>query len=318
MKKIVFLLLITLEMAALAHAQDKLNFEHLKKRPPSFLPPEADSGFWWSDRGGLHTPWEGWLPDTLLKPRPVIAAALPLVHLTSGATLHFLSPQPIQYVDISSPSLEGDLAMKNLFRIKVKNGQSFSNAVVTIVGQDFIAQYQVVPGAQPVSPLIEILPADTRPIDMPAEELTLPGLKALGLKMLSASPGKKREQSAAFDITAKLNQVRTLDGYIFIDLGYHNASSLRYDIEGLRFSIEDKKAVKASNVQSVDITPEITLLDIRSFKTSYRNIFIFKKFTYPGNKLLKIRLTEKQLSGRVIDICIPYKDILRADTISAD
>jgi len=42
---------------------------------------------------------------------------------------------------------------------------------------------------------------------------------------------------------------------------------------------------------------------------------VFKKMTFPGNKLLHIELSEKQLSGRVITLGISYQDILNADTL---
>ncbi|MBS1528913.1 MAG: DUF4138 domain-containing protein [Bacteroidetes bacterium] len=310
------LLLFFLSSIAVTFAQD--GFEHLKHIPGCFLPPEADSGFWWSDRGGLHTPWDGWLPDTPLKPAPIAVKGLPVEYLSAGTTLHFLSPQPIQYVDISAKSVEGDLAMKNLLRIRVKDGQTFSGAVVTIAGQDFIAQYQVLPGTSAGPLMVEVRPGDTRPIDMSPGELTTPQLKELAMRMLLNRAGKHREKTNAYDITATLNHVFTLDEYIFLDLGYRNASNLKYNIEGLRFTIEDKKVTKATNIQSIDVKPELSLLDIPAFKNKYRNIFVFRKFTYPGNKVLKIQLTEKQLSGRVIDITIPYKDILEADVLTTN
>jgi len=311
MKKVIFLITATLIIVKAAQAQDPRSFEHLKRVPGCFLPPEADSCFWWSDRGGLHDPENEYAPEQPAKALP----GLPVVHLSANMTLHFLSPQPIQYTDISTKAIEGDLPMKNLLRIRLKDGQSLSAAVVTIAGQDFIAQYQVLPGPLAGPTVVEIVPVDTRPIDMAAGELTDPQLRGLAMKMLLTSAHSQREKTKAFDITATLNHVYTLDEYIFLDLGYRNASNMKYNIDGLRFTIEDKKVTKATNVQSVDVKPELTLLDIPVFKSNYRNIIVFRKFTYPGNKVLKIQLTEKQISGRTVDIAIPYKDILQADVI---
>ncbi|RYZ31815.1 MAG: DUF4138 domain-containing protein, partial [Sphingobacteriales bacterium] len=39
------------------------------------------------------------------------------------------------------------------------------------------------------------------------------------------------------------------------------------------------------------------------------------KITFPGNKVLHIELSEKQISGRVITLNITYQDVLDADTI---
>lgn len=91
--------------------------------------------------------------------------------------------------------------------------------------------------------------------------------------------------------------------------------NLKYEIDELRFKIEDKKVTKATTVQSYEIKPDLVLFDIPFFKKHYRNIYVFKKFTFPGNKQLHVELSEKQLSGRVINLQIPYKDILEADMI---
>src|ERR1700743_1314751 len=95
--------IIAILTALTSFAQD--NFEHLNHNAAhSFLPPEADSGFWWSDRGGLYDLEEEYAPV----PPPRLLPGMPILHLPQNRTLHFLSPQPIQYVDISTKSIEGD------------------------------------------------------------------------------------------------------------------------------------------------------------------------------------------------------------------
>jgi hypothetical protein len=73
--------------------------------------------------------------------------------------------------------------------------------------------------------------------------------------------------------------------------------------------------VKATNVQSVEIEPVFTLYNNASFKSSYRNVFVFRKFTFPGNKVLNIEMTEMQISGRLINLQLDYSDLLNADTL---
>lgn len=43
---------------------------------------------------------------------------LPVVYLPKGISVHFISPETIQYVDISTKAIVGDLPLKNLLRIK--------------------------------------------------------------------------------------------------------------------------------------------------------------------------------------------------------
>ena len=119
----------------------------------------------------------------------------------------------------------------------------------------------------------------------------------------------------AFDIEGALYPIYTLGDYIFLDIRYRNHTRLPYTIDQLRFTIEDKKVTKASTVQSVAVSPVFTLQDITGFDKHYRNIFVFKKVTFPGNKVFNIELSEKQLSGRVITIKANYKDLLNADVM---
>ena len=241
---------------------------------------------------------------------------LPVVYLPDNLSVHFVSPEPIQYVDISSKNILGDLPVKNILRIKYRTDSASTDGVVTIVGEKFIAQYHIVHSPADggaVQTDIDILPADMRPLDI-GIGLSQPELKNYATRLLAKKPEQLRK-AKAYGLKATLNHVYTLGDYIFLDIGYENSTNLSYDLDELRFKIEDKKVTKATNVQSLEIKPDFKLFNITSFKKYYRNIFVFKKFTFPGNKLLNIQLDEKQLSGRVITLSIPYKDVLEADVI---
>jgi conjugative transposon TraN protein len=246
---------------------------------------------------------------------------LPVIYLPDNLSVHFISPEPIKYVDISSKVIAGDMPVNNILRIKYRADSAksvFKDAVVTIVGEKYMAQYHVVysPDANggAVQTDIEITPADTRPLNFPGVGLTEREMKDFAIDLIDKKP-EHLETAKAYGIKARLNHIYTLGDYVFLDVGYENGTNLKYDIDELRFKIDDKKVTKATNVQSLEIGPDFTLFDITSFKKHYRNIFVFKKFTYPGNKLLHIELSEKQVSGRIITLSIPYQDVLDADTI---
>lgn len=237
------------------------------------------------------------------------------VSITKDVTLHFISPERIQYVDISSKGLSGDLPLKNVFRLRLKDSvKAFTGAMVTIAGEKFIAQYRILPGEAPGDTEIEITPADTRPLDISAIGFSENQLKAMSLNLIARKPDKRLEKEKAFGLTGQLNHVYTAGDYIFLDIGYKNETRLRYDIEDLRFRVDDKKVTKASNVQSFELRPEFVLITTPTFAKSYRNIFVFKKLSFPGNKVLLAELSEKQISGRVLTLKISWQDILGADT----
>jgi len=244
-------------------------------------------------------------------------ADLPIVYLPDSLSVHFISPEPIQYVDISTKNIIGDLPVKNVLRIRYKDTVKSKDAVVTIAGEKFIAQYHIQWSSNDnalVKSEIEVGPSETRPLDM-GISLSQPELQKFAAELFCQYPEANLEHAKAYGLKARLNHIYTLGDYVFIDVSYDNRTKLHYDIDEFRFKIDDKKVTKATTVQSLEIKPEYTLLDQSGFTRHYRNIFAFKKFTIPDNKVFHIELNEKQLSGRVITLEIPYNDILHADVV---
>src|ERR1700744_2501374 len=218
---------------------------------------------------------------------------LPVVYLPAGSTVHFISPENISYVDISTKNIIGDLPVKNILRLKYRQDslKGTADTVITIAGEKFLAQYHILycpDNRGAVETDIEVMPSDMLPLDFPGIKLSAPELKSYAIRLFEKKPGSPLQQSRAFGLTACLYHIYTLGDYVFLDIGYENNTKLSYDIDGMRFKVDDKKVTKASTVQSLEITPELALFDQSSFKKRYRNIFVFKKFTFPGNKLLHI------------------------------
>lgn len=250
---------------------------------------------------------------------------LPEIQIGTLADIHFLSPEPIQYADISSHSIIGDMPVKNLLRIKLVpdslrhlQTDCTNLGVITIVGESFIAQYRLVftnSGSQQIPSSIEIQPEQCRPLDFPGITLTTQEMKARAMDILKKGKRSAVRKAKAYGLSAALNHVYTVGDHVFLDISFYNETNLPYDIDELRFKIEDKKITKATNVQSVEIKPEWQLYPQTSFKKEYHNIYVFKKVTFPDNKILNVELSEKQISGRTLTLKIKYSDLLRADNL---
>ena len=253
--------------------------------------------------------------------------------MTQGVNIHFISPEPIQFVDLSTENLVGDLPSENIARIKVINPKAdtlsksetlpFHNGervgIITIVGQSFMAQYRAVYRNHPVYQYntqsnIQIQPEDMQPLEFPKMKLSNMELRKLAMEIITKKAKKPLREVNNLKLAMKLNNVYVMSDYIFLDVSFENKTNLSYDIEGIKYSIEDKKIYKATNNQSIELKPVYQLHKPTHFKKSFRNIYIFKKFTYPNSKVMKIRLLEEQLSGRTIEMKIKYSDILNADT----
>ncbi|WPU99107.1 DUF4138 domain-containing protein [Mucilaginibacter sp. cycad4] len=251
-----------------------------------------------------------------LSPKLYAQDSLRVIYLPENLNIHFISPEPIQYVDISSKNIIGDLPLKNVLRIRLRDSlKVFDNAVVTIAGEKFIAQYRLLPGHKGAVTEVNIEPADTRPLDIAGVGFSQNQLKAMALRLVAKRPGHRIEKVKAFGLKGKLNYVYTIGDYLFLDISYHNKTNLRYRIADIRFKVDDKKVIKAANSQSVELRPEFVLFPVPSFEKNYRNVFVLRKLSFPGNKVLHVELSEQQLSGRVIILYITYQDILNADTL---
>lgn len=256
------------------------------------------------------------------------------IEITEGINLHIISPEPIQYVDLSTQKLTGDLPATNIARIKItdqpetnskdqsKKANTFSNGdqigVITVVGQSFIAQYKAIyrnPENKNTVTNIHIQPEDMQPIEFDKMIFSNLELRKFAMDVIRKKSEEhliREEKNLKLHI--QLNNVYVMSDYIFLDLTFKNNSNLSYEIEDLKFSIEDKKIYKATNNQSIEITPIFQLNPQKHFRKNFRNIYVFKKFTFPNSKVMMIRLIEEQLSGRTIEMKVNYSDILKADT----
>ena len=162
---------------------------------------------------------------------------------------------------------------------------------------------------------IQIQPEDMQPLEYPKMSFSNTELQKFSLDILRKKEVKNPiSEVKSLKLTMQINNVYVVNDYIFLDMIFLNSSNLGYDIDALKFSVEDKKIYKATNNQSIALHPVYQLYNQKQFKKSYRNIYVFKKFTYPNSKVMKIRLVEEQLSGRAIEMKVKYSDILNADT----
>ena len=117
---------------------------------------------------------------------------------------------------------------------------------------------------------------------------------------------------------AIINNIYSIGDYFFIDYSLQNKTKIAYDIEEMRVKLIDKKEGKATNSQTIELSPAYSLNLAKRFKKNYRNVLVIPKLTFPDEKVLRIEISENQISGRVITMTIEYDDILNADGFDSD
>ncbi len=272
-------------------------------------------------------------------------SSLPQIYLKQGVTLHIISPEPLEFVDLSSPRLLGDLPKENIARIKIdelfekeqvldsvfatatkekgmtppfKKEEETPLGIITLVGKSFLAQYHALPadpGSHEIQTNFYILPEHMQPLEMTRLALSPKELSELSSRVLSFEKKAPIRQTKSYGLTLGLNGVYSRDEYLFLDLFLKNSTGIPVEISDLKFSIEDKKLFKSTNEQSVPLQPLFAHQKSEGFRKSYRNVFVFEKLSFPSSKVVKIRLVEEGFSARTIELVIPYSQLLKADPI---
>ena len=248
---------------------------------------------------------------------------LELLTVNEQVTTVITATEPIRFVDISTDKIAGDQPLGNSIRLKPKEGADVNEdgdilAIVTIVTERYRAQYALVYTTRLQEAVSDktIHHCETIPYDNPAVSMSTADMARFARQIWN-SPAKYRNVSTRMHhMTMRLNNIYSVGDYFFIDFSIDNRTNIRFDIDQIRVKLSDKKQSKATNCQTVELTPALILENATSFKHGYRNVLVLRKLTFPNGKVLSIEMSEKQISGRNITLNIDYEDVLSADSFN--
>ena len=258
------------------------------------------------------------------------ASANERIYVNREETTHIVMPENIKMVDISTTKIAGNQCTDNIVRIKPSCGSdSIPEAgyrdnellgTLTLIGERHIAQYDILYTQSPqmAASIFEVPYSHTQSYINP--EVTMPMAEMARYAWAVYGSGRKYNQivSRAHGMKAVVNNIYAVGDYFFIDYSLQNKTKIAYDIEELRVKLTDKKETKATNSQTIELSPVFSLNHVRKFKKSYRNVLVLPKLTFPDEKVLRLEISENQISGRVITLTIEYEDILHADGFDSD
>lgn len=257
------------------------------------------------------------------------ATAKEKIFVNSEVTTHIVMPENIKMVDLSTTKIIGNQCADNIVRIKpfieadsipthYREGELMGT--LTLIGERHLAQYDVVYTAAPSRaasihrvPYTGLDSYINPKVSMPQSEMARYAWAVYG-------SGRKYNQvvSKANGMKAIVNNIYSIGDYFFIDYSLQNSTKIAYDIAEVRVKLTDKKEVKATNSQTVELSPVYSLNLAKKFKKNYRNVLVLDKLTFPDEKVLRIEISENQISGRVITLTVEYDDILNADGFDSD
>ena len=257
------------------------------------------------------------------------ATAKEKILVNSEVTTHIVMPENIKMVDLSTTKIIGNQCADNIVRIKpfieadsvpthYREGELMGT--LTLIGERHLAQYDVVYTAAP-SRAASIHRVPYAGLDSYINpEVSMPQTEMARYAWAIYGSGRKYNQvvSKANGMKAIVNNIYSIGDYFFIDYSIQNSTKIAYDIAEVRVKLTDKKEVKATNSQTVELSPVYSLNLARKFKKNYRNVLVLDKLTFPDEKVLRLEISENQISGRVITLTVEYDDILNADGFDSD
>ncbi len=257
------------------------------------------------------------------------ATAKEKILVNSEVTTHIVMPENIKMVDLSTTKIIGNQCADNIVRIKpfieadsvlthYREGELMGT--LTLIGERHLAQYDVVYTAAP-SRAASIHRVPYAGLDSYINpEVSMPQSEMARYAWAVYGSGRKYNQvvSRANGMKAIVNNIYSIGDYFFIDYSLQNSTKIAYDIAEVRVKLTDKKEVKATNSQTVELSPVYSLNLAKKFKKNYRNVLVLDKLTFPDEKVLRIEISENQISGRVITLTVEYDDILNADGFDSD
>ena len=257
------------------------------------------------------------------------ATAKEKILVNPEVTTHIVMPENIKMVDLSTTKIIGNQCADNIVRIKpfieadsvpthYREGELMGT--LTLIGERHLAQYDVVYTSAP-SRAASIHHVPYAGLDSYINpEVSMPQSEMARYAWAVYGSGRKYNQvvSKANGMKAIVNNIYSIGDYFFIDYSLQNSTKIAYDIAEVRVKLTDKKEVKATNSQTEELSPVYSLNLAKKFKKNYRNVLVLDKLTFPDEKVLRIEISENQISGRVITLTVEYDDILNADGFDSD
>ena len=252
------------------------------------------------------------------------------IYVNREVTTHIVMPENIKLVDISTTKIIGNQCADNIVRIKpYQENDSIPSTeykeaellgTLTLIGERHIAQYDILYTTSPnmVASIYQVAYSDTKSYINPEVSMPMSEMARYAWAVYGSKRKFNQVVSKAHGMKAVVNNIYSIGDFFFIDYSLQNKTKIAYDIEEIRVKLTDKKETKATNSQTIELTPVFSLNHAKKFKKDYRNVLVLPKLTFPDEKVLRLEISENQISGRVITLTIEYEDILHADGFDSD
>jgi conjugative transposon TraN protein len=236
------------------------------------------------------------------------------LNISYNKTTSLVFPFSITSVDRGSKDLIAQKAsgVENVLQVKAGR-KDFTETNLTVITADGILhQFAVTYSESPASQAINIVANDKPSLILVKDAINEQVVQSKTRVVLRQSASGNVRQQRRDQMVFALQDIFVHENILYYRIHIRNKSSINYDIKSLKFFIKDKKKVKRTSSQEVEINPVFVGNIVETIRGYASNTIVYavKKFTIPDGKVLHINLFEDN-GGRNLNLKIDNKDILK-------
>lgn len=242
------------------------------------------------------------------------------IEITYNKTTSLIFPAIVKSVDRGSRDILAQKAkgVENILQLKAAR-HGFPQTNLTVITSDGnIHQFTIGYKREPECLVMKVGMKDEakNPDLIFKTDMTEIQMDNYASKIVDAKRSIRFINESKYKIGLSLRGIYIHDNIIFYHFRVSNRSNINYDVDFLRFFIQDKQRVRRTASQEVSIKPiYIFGCDEKiSGRTSEDVVYALEKFTIPDAKRLMIEVFEKN-GGRNMSLSIKNKTIVNAKMI---
>lgn len=235
--------------------------------------------------------------------------------ISYNKTTSLIFPFSITSVDRGSDDVIAQKArgVENVLQIKASH-KDFAETNLTVITADGILhQFAVTYSETPEAQAITVAANETPSIILVADVINEKVVQSNARTALDQKMKGNVRQEKKYQMAFALQDIFIHDDILYCRIHIRNKSAINYDVKSLKLFIRDKKKVKRTSSQEIEITPVFIgnwAAKINGYASSTM-VYAVKKFTIPDGKVLHINLFEDN-GGRNLGLKVDNKDILKA------
>jgi conjugative transposon TraN protein len=235
--------------------------------------------------------------------------------ISFAKTTSLVFPFSITSVDRGSKDVLAQKApgVENVLQVKAGR-KDFPETNLTVITADgTLHQFEVSYSEDPSVHAMTIAVTDARPLILVKDAINERTIRSDSKNVLAQKMGGKIDQNNKYQMVLALQDIFIHDNVLYFRIHIGNNSSINFDVKSLKFIIKDRKKVKRTSSQELEITPVYIGNPTESIAGfgSRTIVYAVKKFTIPDDKLLNINLFE-EYGGRNLRLKVKNRDILNA------